>query len=146
MQLVAGGSGSAGLSAPDGRGVDVALVDSGVVPVGGLAQPGRVVYGPDFSSERNDPDLRNLDTFGHGTHLAGLITGRRHVRRAELQVHAKRLDRHLGHDTRLQQAIGRYFGARLKLIRRTAVEQDSGARRGRHAHRRAATVHFYQPP
>ena len=76
MQLVAGGSGSAGLSAPDGRGVDVALVDSGVVPVGGLAQPGRVVYGPDFSSERNDPDLRNLDTFGHGTYLAGLITGR----------------------------------------------------------------------
>jgi serine protease AprX len=76
MQLVAGGSGSAGLSAPDGRGVDVALVDSGVVPVGGLAQPGRVVYGPDYSSERNDSDLRNLDTFGHGTHLAGLITGR----------------------------------------------------------------------
>jgi serine protease AprX len=76
MRLVAGGSGSAGLSAPDGRGVDVALVDSGVVPVAGLAEPGRVVYGPDFSSERNDSDLRNLDTFGHGTHLAGLIVGR----------------------------------------------------------------------
>jgi serine protease AprX len=73
---VAGGAGMLGLSAPDGRGVDVALVDSGVVPVGSLAEHGRVVYGPDFSSEAGDRDLRNLDTFGHGTHLGGLIVGR----------------------------------------------------------------------
>src|SRR4051795_11001590 len=52
QQVIAGATGIAGPAAPDGRGVDVALVDSGVVPVGNLAQPGRVVYCPDFSSER----------------------------------------------------------------------------------------------
>ena len=41
MERVSGGSGLAA-GAPDGTGVDVALIDSGVVPVGGLAEPGRV--------------------------------------------------------------------------------------------------------
>src|SRR5262249_12642264 len=57
-----------------GRGVDVALIDSGTVPVDGLA--GRVVPGPDLSFESTVPALRDLDTFGHGTHMASLIGGR----------------------------------------------------------------------
>jgi serine protease AprX len=59
-----------------GQGIDVALIDSGVSPVEGLNTPGKVVYGPDLSLESQAPNLTNLDTFGHGTFMAGLIAGR----------------------------------------------------------------------
>ncbi len=59
-----------------GQGVDVALIDSGVAPVQGLTTPGKIVYGPDLSLESQAPNLTNLDTFGHGTFMAGLIAGR----------------------------------------------------------------------
>jgi Subtilase family len=59
-----------------GRGVGVALIDSGVVPVNGLTVPGKVVNGPDLSFESQADNLRYLDTYGHGTHMAGIIAGR----------------------------------------------------------------------
>ena len=58
-----------------GAGVDVALIDTGVSPVEGLAAPGKILYGPDLSLESQAPNLHNLDTNGHGTFMAGLIAG-----------------------------------------------------------------------
>ncbi|WP_448613726.1 S8 family serine peptidase [Modestobacter sp. URMC 112] len=58
-----------------GKGVDVAVIDSGTVPVDGFTTPGKLVHGPDFSFEAGTP-AENLDSYGHGTHMAGIIAGR----------------------------------------------------------------------
>ena len=60
-----------------GKGVDVAVIDSGVVPVDGLGGTGtsKVVYGPDLTLENNTP-AKNLDTYGHGTAMSSIIAGR----------------------------------------------------------------------
>src|SRR3974390_1971074 len=43
-----------------GAGVDVALIDTGVTPVEGLATAGKVVNGPDLSFESQAPNLGTL--------------------------------------------------------------------------------------
>ncbi|HEU5477007.1 MAG TPA: S8 family serine peptidase [Gaiellaceae bacterium] len=77
MQNITAGDGvqawwNAGLT---GKGVDVALIDTGVTPVAGLNAPGKVINGPDLSLDSQDPSLQHLDSNGHGTFMAGLIAG-----------------------------------------------------------------------
>jgi serine protease AprX len=57
-----------------GRGVTVAVVDTGIAPVDGLRN--QVVATVDLSAEYDDAAAAFTDNHGHGTHLAGIIAGR----------------------------------------------------------------------
>jgi serine protease AprX len=56
-----------------GKGVDIALIDSGIAPVPGAPT---IVNGADLSLDAGKANLRFLDGYGHGTHMAGIIAGK----------------------------------------------------------------------
>ena len=59
-----------------GKGIDVALVDTGVAPVKYVNTADALVNGPDLSLDRRAGLPTSVDGYGHGTHLAGIIAGR----------------------------------------------------------------------
>jgi serine protease AprX len=59
-----------------GRGVNVAVIDTGVAPVDALSGADKVVAMVDLSLEAQVPEAEFRDTYGHGTHMAGIIAGR----------------------------------------------------------------------
>jgi serine protease AprX len=59
-----------------GRGINVAVIDTGVAPVDALSGADKVVAMVDLSSESGVPEAEFLDTYGHGTHMTGIIAGR----------------------------------------------------------------------
>ncbi len=56
-----------------GKGVDIALIDSGIAPVPGAPT---IVNGADLSLDAGKANLQFLDGYGHGTHMAGIIAGK----------------------------------------------------------------------
>ena len=56
-----------------GRGIDVALIDTGIANVPGAPT---VISGADLSIDTGNNNLKFLDGFGHGTHMAGIIGGK----------------------------------------------------------------------
>ena len=58
-----------------GAGVDVAVIDTGVAPVRELSTS-NIFVGPDLSFEGAVDEVAGLDTYGHGTHMVGIIAGK----------------------------------------------------------------------
>jgi serine protease AprX len=59
----------------NGAGVDVAVIDTGVNAVPGLASPGKVVDAVDLSFDAPTSAVRYRDLHGHGTNMSGIIAG-----------------------------------------------------------------------
>jgi len=106
-----------------GRGVGIALVDTGTVQVKGLGS--NIVNGPDLSFESQSDASRYLDTFGHGTHLAGIIAANDPATLlgpAPLPRHLPRLPAHHPQGRVERRCGGRVAGDRSDRLGRRAPQ------------------------
>ena len=58
-----------------GKGVDIAVIDTGVADVVGL-ETGKLMHAPDLSFDSQSATLYQRDGYGHGTHMASIAAGR----------------------------------------------------------------------
>ncbi len=75
MVATAVGAPTAWAAGYEGQGVDVAVIDTGVNSVAGLASAGKVVDAVDLSFDSTSPSVKYRDVHGHGTNMAGIIAG-----------------------------------------------------------------------
>jgi serine protease AprX len=59
-----------------GKGIDVAVVDTGVADIPGMTGADKLLHGVDVSFDGSFADWAQRDGYGHGTHLAGILAGR----------------------------------------------------------------------
>ncbi|PPK92443.1 serine protease AprX [Kineococcus xinjiangensis] len=93
-----------------GKGIGVALIDTGVTRVPGL-NTGNVVNGPDLSFDSQDPNLAHLDGYGHGTHLASIIAGRDRAGRPASYAESSRFNGIAPDATLVNVKVGAHDGA-----------------------------------
>jgi serine protease AprX len=93
-----------------GKGIGVALIDTGVTEVPGL-DSGNVWHGPDLSLDSQDPELSHKDAYGHGTHLGSIIAGRDVAGRPASYAEPRRFNGIAPDSTLVSLKVGAYDGA-----------------------------------
>ncbi len=94
----------------------------------------KIIYGPDLSLESQSPELKNLDTNGHGTFMAGLIAGKNGDLTSHMRTPRRRLPRHAPDARIVSVKVGVADGARTSARSSPRSTGSSSTRRQRPEH------------